>query len=212
MLLNEIQCMLKVPKAQRNQFGNYDYRSCEDILEAVKPFLENLKATLTLTDEIVQVGERYYVKATAALMGPDGIVMLTTAYAREPVSRKGMDESQITGAASSYARKYALNGMFCIDDGRDADDDEPKTPATDKAKKDLPEPNKAELNVIKQVYAKLFDSAPEGLILNQDKVAMYIHGAKGGYISDPEKVGAIVGFMAGNPQIMNSVCDKQGKA
>lgn len=209
MILNDIQGKLKVPKAQRNAFGNYDYRSCEDILEAVKPLLDG--AVLTLTDEIVQVGERYYVKATAVLMDSNGTVMVTTAYAREPLIRKGMDESQITGAASSYARKYALNGMFCIDDGRDSDNDEPKTPATDKAKKGLPEPNKAELDVIKRVYATLFDSAPEGLILNQDKVAKYIYGAKGGYVGDVEKVGIIVAHMASQPKIMNSVCDKQGK-
>jgi hypothetical protein len=118
MTLNEIQKTLKAPKGQFNSFGKYKYRSQEDILEAVKPLLGD--ATLTLTDEIVVVGTRYYVRATATLH--DGEKETTvTAFAREPEDKKGMDESQITGAASSYARKYALNGLFLIDDARDAD-------------------------------------------------------------------------------------------
>ena len=116
--LSEIQTKLKAPKGQVNSFGNYSYRSCEDILEAVKPHLEGL--TLTLSDEIVNLGDRYYVKATAKLSnGTDNIE--NTAFAREAQEKKGMDESQITGAASSYARKYALNGLFAIDDTKDAD-------------------------------------------------------------------------------------------
>lgn len=118
-VLNEIQTKLKAPKNQRNAFGKYDYRSCEDILEALKPLLTEHGATVTLTDEIVQVGERYYVKATATLHADKDTS--TVAYAREPYTKKGADESQITGAASSYARKYALNGLFCIDDNKDAD-------------------------------------------------------------------------------------------
>ena len=117
-MLNEIQKKLKAPKGQKNTFGNYAYRSCEDILEAVKPLLGD--AVLTLTDDIVQVGSRYYVKAVATLQDKD-VVFSTTAFARESEVKKGMDESQITGAASSYARKYALNGLFCIDDTKDAD-------------------------------------------------------------------------------------------
>jgi len=116
--LINIQQNLKAPKGQFNKFGNYNYRNCEDILEAVKPFLEG--CILVLNDELVNIGERYYVKATATLTcGTKSIS--TTAYAREAVSKKGMDESQITGAASSYARKYALNGLFLIDDTKDAD-------------------------------------------------------------------------------------------
>jgi hypothetical protein len=119
MKLCEIQKNLIVLKEQFNAFGNYKYRSCEDILEAVKPLLGD--SILTLSDEIVMVGDRFYVKATAVLV--DGTSTHTvSACAREPEKRKGMDESQITGAASSYARKYALNGMFCIDDARDGDD------------------------------------------------------------------------------------------
>ncbi|EHL6317450.1 TPA: ERF family protein [Escherichia coli] len=115
-----IQQTLNAPKSQRNNFGGYNYRSAEDILEAVKPLLQNI--TLTVSDEIVLIGERYYVKATATLSdGEDAIAV--TAYAREEDNKKGMDASQLTGATSSYARKYALNGLFCIDDAKDADTD-----------------------------------------------------------------------------------------
>jgi hypothetical protein len=116
-----IQQGLKAPKNQRNQFGNYNYRSCEDILEAVKPLLEEQACTLRVFDDIVLIGDRFYVKATAVLTNFEGVSESTTAFAREPISKKGMDESQITGMASSYARKYALNGLFCIDDTKDAD-------------------------------------------------------------------------------------------
>ena len=116
--LNRIQQELKAPKGQTNSFGNYKYRSCEDILEAVKPLLNGL--TLTLCDEVVNVGTANYVKATATLYG-EGEHFGVTAYAREAETKKGMDEAQITGAASSYARKYALNGLFAIDDTKDAD-------------------------------------------------------------------------------------------
>ena len=122
MKLSEIQQKLKAPKGQFNSFGKYKYRSCEDILESVKPLLED--ASLTLSDEIVMIGNRYYVKATASFI--NGTITECVAYAREPENKKGMDESQITGTASSYARKYALNGLFCIDDAKDADTDEHK--------------------------------------------------------------------------------------
>lgn len=127
-LLN-IQNELKAPKNQHNNFGNYDYRSCEDILEAVKPLCEKHKVVLNIADEIVMVGERYYVRATATLIDvedtkEDAIAMIeNVAYAREEENKKGMDASQVTGATSSYARKYALNGLFCIDDTKDADTD-----------------------------------------------------------------------------------------
>ena len=122
--LNElvfIQSTLKAPKNQRNNFGGYNYRSCEDIMEAVKPLLKETNCTLVVSDDIVQVGDRFYVKATAILKTPSGEEYKNSAFAREPLSKKGSDESQITGAASSYARKYALNGLFCIDDTKDAD-------------------------------------------------------------------------------------------
>jgi hypothetical protein len=117
--LQAIQKKLKVSKSQYNSFGKYAYRSCEDILEAVKPLLG--ACILTISDEIVEVGGAVYVKATATITNDEGAAIATTAYAREPDARKGMDESQITGACSSYARKYALNGLFCIDDAKDAD-------------------------------------------------------------------------------------------
>ena len=118
-----IQRELKAPKKQVNKFGNYKYRSCEDILEAVKPLVTRENCTLTITDEVVQVGERYYVKATATIVDNDNPESSRTvsAYAREPEDKKGSDPSQITGAASSYARKYCLNGLFLIDDTKDAD-------------------------------------------------------------------------------------------
>ena len=119
-VLNEIQTSLVAPKSQYNSFGKYSYRSCEGILEALKPLLKLHKATLIITDEIQDVGGRVYVKATATLTAKDQSWQ-ATAFAREPEERKGMDESQVTGAASSYARKYALNGLFAIDDTRDAD-------------------------------------------------------------------------------------------
>lgn len=120
--LIEIQSELKAPKNQRNTFGNYNYRSAEDILEAVKPLLKKHSCHLTISDEMVQLGDRFYVKASALLEKNDGSNGITvTAYAREEESKKGMDSSQITGATSSYARKYALNGLFCIDDTKDAD-------------------------------------------------------------------------------------------
>ena len=118
--LIKIQSELKAPKNQRNNFGNYNYRSCEDILEAVKPLLVKHGCTLTISDEIKPFNERIYVQATATLF--DGKESVTvTAFAREAETKKGMDEAQITGAASSYARKYALNGLFLIDDTKDAD-------------------------------------------------------------------------------------------
>ncbi|HCS8304917.1 TPA: ERF family protein [Escherichia coli] len=115
-----IQQTLNAPKNQRNNFGGYSYRSAEDILEAVKPLLQNV--TLTLNDEIVLIGDRYYVKATATLSDGEDVIAVT-AYAREEENKRGMDASQLTGATSSYARKYALNGLFCIDDAKDADTD-----------------------------------------------------------------------------------------
>lgn len=121
-ILSKIQTELKAPKGQFNKFGKYKYRNCEDILEAVKPLLDEHGAAIMVGDELVQIGDRYYVKATAKLLisgASDAII--NTAYAREAETKKGMDESQVTGSASSYARKYALNGLLAIDDTKDAD-------------------------------------------------------------------------------------------
>lgn len=117
-----IQTELKAPKGQENKFGGYRYRSCEDILEAVKPLLAEYGAVIQLSDALELVGGRYYIKATASLIDTDtGEAASVTAWAREAESRKGMDDSQVTGSASSYARKYSLNGLLAIDDTRDAD-------------------------------------------------------------------------------------------
>lgn len=119
--LTIIQEKLKAPKGQYNSFGKYKYRSCEDILSAVKPLLAETACALTLSDDIVLVGQRIYVRATARLSNAKGETVETSAFAREDEQKKGMDGSQVTGAASSYARKYALNGMFAIDDTKEAD-------------------------------------------------------------------------------------------
>lgn len=115
-----IQKELKAPKNQRNSFGNYNYRSCEDIFEAVKPLLNEYGLMLTISDTLIQIGERYYVRAEAKITDGDEW-LVNTAFAREEETKKGMDGSQITGASSSYARKYALNGLFLIDDVKDSD-------------------------------------------------------------------------------------------
>ena len=133
-----IQSELKAPKGQYNNFGKYKYRSCEDILEAVKPICAKHKAALTLSDEMIVLGDRYYIKAKATLIDAEvGETVCNTAYAREEETKKGMDGSQITGTASSYARKYALNGLFCIDDTKDADTDEYQKQQQEKDEKKL---------------------------------------------------------------------------
>lgn len=115
-----VQSELKAPKGQYNSFGKYNYRSCEDILEGVKPLLNKYGLYLTINDAVELIGDRYYIKATATLSDGDNCIS-TSAYARESLDKKGMDSSQVTGATSSYARKYALNGLLCIDDTKDAD-------------------------------------------------------------------------------------------
>lgn len=123
--LSTVQSELKVPKGQFNSFGKYKYRSCEDILEAVKPILKKHGASIVIADQIIQLESRFYVKATAAFIDTEtGEKICSTASAREQEDKKGMDQSQITGTASSYARKYALNGLLLIDDTKDADTDE----------------------------------------------------------------------------------------
>jgi len=118
--LSRIQATLKTPKSQYNAHGGFEYRSCEDILRAVKPLVTSEGLVLTMADEVVTIGTRYYIKATVTLLSNDKSFSIS-AYARETETRKGMDEAQITGASSSYSRKYALNGLFCIDDTKDQD-------------------------------------------------------------------------------------------
>lgn len=123
--LSAIQVNLKAPKGQRNNFGKYNYRSCEDILEALKPLLDENQCIILLSDEVKEIENRVYVEATATLIDAEsGEKIEVSAYAREPLNKKGQDESQITGSTSSYARKYALNGMFAIDDTKDEDTNE----------------------------------------------------------------------------------------
>jgi len=165
MKLNEIQQALKVPKNHKNSFGGYNYRNAEDILEAVKPLLGD--SVLTLTDEVVNIGDRYYVKATAEFCTKEHDPFHVTAYAREEETKKGMDGAQITGAASSYARKYALNGLFLIDDTKDADSEDNsavdtppkalKQPRTNETPKDDPRSQlpKADVDVLKMLVVKL---------------------------------------------------------
>jgi len=120
--LAEIQVKLKCKKSQYNSFGKYYYRNAEDILEAAKPLLSEVNAALTISDEIINIENRFYIKATAKLIDTEnGEYTESTAFAREPENKKGLDESQITGSTSSYARKYALNGLFAIDDNKDSD-------------------------------------------------------------------------------------------
>lgn len=150
--LSAIQQELKAPKGQFNSFGKYKYRSCEDILEAVKPICAKHKTALVLLDSITEVNGRFYVTAQAQLHDCESDNAVTaTAYAREPEKKPGMDESQITGTASSYARKYALNGLFCIDDTKDADTDEYKQ----QEKKE--KPSKEKMQSFNQAYKEQFD-------------------------------------------------------
>lgn len=154
----EIQAELKAPKSQFNKFGGYNYRNCEDILEAVKPLCAKHEIVPLLSDEIVMIGDRFYIKATAKVTdGKEEIA--TTAYARESLDKKGMDESQITGSASSYARKYALNGLFCIDDTKDAD-------FMDNAQNSKPQQPKPQQQPTKNTHVKGYD---EFLALQKSK-------------------------------------------
>lgn len=129
--LLKVQEQLKAPKDKRNNFGGYSYRSCDDILQAVKPLLAENKLLLTLSDEIRLIGAHYYVVASAmvTLIDSDEQSIAVEGWAREPEGRKGLDEAQITGSSSSYARKYALNGLFCIDDSKDPDQQQPQQAA-----------------------------------------------------------------------------------
>lgn len=166
-VLSKIQNNLNAPKSQYNSFGKYAYRSCEDILSAVKPLLAEYKLTLVLSDGIVRVGDRYYVEAKATISDGENSIS-NTAYAREDDSKKGMDGSQVTGAASSYARKYALNGLFAIDDTKDADTDEhtnERKNAAAKAEKPVVKcPNCGEIVIRTKIKGKMYE--PEEILKN----------------------------------------------
>jgi hypothetical protein len=157
--LSVIQQELIAPKNQYNSFGKYNYRSCEDILEGLKPCLKEVKAAVTVSDEIIHIGDRYYIKATATLHDAESNQSVSnTAYAREDEGKKGMDVSQVTGATSSYARKYALNGLFCIDDVKDADTRDNRQKEAEEQKKAEEEQKKIENSVISEVKAKALES------------------------------------------------------
>ncbi|AWZ48432.1 recombinase [Clostridiaceae bacterium 14S0207] len=149
--LLKVQSELKAPKSQFNKFGNYAYRNCEDILEAVKPLLQQNKLSLTIADEILLVGDRYYIKAIATIVDIEtGDKESVSAFAREEENKKGMDASQLTGSTSSYARKYALNGLFCIDDTKDSDTTNTDSKSKASNKSDTKKLSQAQL---KRLYA-----------------------------------------------------------
>lgn len=162
--LLKVQETLKAPKGQYNSFGKYKYRSCEDILTAVKPILAEVGAVIVLEDYVEMIGNRFYIRATATFYNTEGDDCISnTAFAREDESKKGMDGSQITGTASSYARKYALNGLLLIDDTKDADTDENRNERENRANKETPDdrtgqpayPTRDEmLGVIRKVYSE----------------------------------------------------------
>lgn len=134
--LLQIQQNLNAPKNKYNKFGKYAYRSCEGILEALKPLLKEFGCTLIISDDVLSIGDGVYIKATATLYNADGDSACAIGYAREEPDKKGMDSAQVTGSTSSYARKYALNGLFCIDDSKDADELNVKS-ATDTGHQEL---------------------------------------------------------------------------
>lgn len=161
MTLLTVQMELKAPKSQYNKFGGYNYRSTEDILQAVKPLLKKDNDHLSLSDEPIMVGDWHYIKATATFTDKNDKTTVSTGYAREAANKKGMDDSQITGTASSYARKYALNGLFLIDDNKDADADEyhkqQRSSAWQQPTRKRPAPQKqmSQLQKNQQEYKKL---------------------------------------------------------
>ena len=170
-VLSDIQGALKAPKNQTNKFGGYNYRSCEDIMEALKPLLSAHKAAVTVSDNIVMIGDRFYIQATATLHC-NGESISNTAFARESADKKGMDAAQITGATSSYARNYALNGLFCIDDTKDAD-------ATNTHGKDATEEKKAPpapdiVGKFNETFAKLQKTPDNSIDLDSDKAKKQI--------------------------------------
>ena len=170
MTLQEIQRTLKAPKNQKNTFGGFNYRNCEDILEAVKPLLGECK--MRITDDIIAVGDRVYVKATVLFEDSESQYSVS-GFAREPQTKKGFDESQLTGAASSYARKYALNGLFLIDDTKDADSHDNTKQETNRS--EFGKPDRDDLmKELNTVLAK----AVSDMILSPDKQAETIKAAE----------------------------------
>lgn len=182
-ILTRITRELKAPKNLKNSFGNYSYRNAESIYEAVKPLLEKHKASLIISDSIEAVGDRFYIKATATLSDSKGESISATAYAREAFTKKGMDEAQITGSASSYARKYALGGLFLLDDNKDIDSlDNADTNASTPAK-----PKKIAKEYAQEVTQALISA---GLSLQDIKEFMQASGYKS---TDTETMARLAG-------------------
>ncbi|QAR69394.1 hypothetical protein EQI52_06165 [Leuconostoc mesenteroides] len=177
--LIEIQSKLEAPKGQYNTFGKYAYRSAEDILGAVKPLATEQKASITLSDDVVLVGDRIYMKATATITNEAGESFSTTGFARESENKKGMDDSQISGSASSYARKYALNGLLAIDDTKDADSNE-QTQQTTKATTNTQSNNKAkQKNPLHSEFGKLAKKIESKNNVDEQQVYSIISGQFG---------------------------------
>ncbi len=171
-VLSKIQAEIKAPKNLYNKFGGYSYRNAESILEALKPFEKKHGVFVTLTDEVIEMGSRFYVKTTATISNGAEFIT-TTAYAREADTKKGMDEAQITGSASSYARKYALNGLFLLDDTKDADTEEYQTESKPKVTKKASEEPKANVALICERCGKPIESAgkfPPSAVAEQTRV------------------------------------------
>lgn len=176
--LGIIQSKLKAPKGQYNSFGKYKYRSCEDILEAVKPLLAETKTVLSVTDRMEVVGDRIYVRAEAHLNDcEDSGEITTVAYAREEESKKGMDSSQVTGAASSYARKYALNGLFCIDDNKDSDSTNTGDKTTGKKAEPAKETEMISSDNVMSIK-NIIDKYPESKLMEQIKTRFKVDDIK----------------------------------
>lgn len=168
--LIKVQNELKAPKTQVNKFGGYKYRNCEDILEALKPILLGYESTIIISDEIINISDRFYIKSTVTFVDCEtGKSITTTALAREAISKKGMDESQLTGSTSSYARKYALNGMFAIDDTKDSDTTNIGTPAN----KNIPPENKNTPPENKNTTAENKNTPPASQTVSQSQLKRY---------------------------------------
>ena len=170
--LQIIQAKLKAPKGQYNAFGKYKYRSCEDIVEAAKPLLNETKCILTMSDDLVLIWERYYIKATATITNSEWISVTTTWYAREEESKKWMDGSQITWASSSYARKYALNGLFAIDDWVDSDKTNTWSESKAEEWEEKPRFNKEQLESFTKI-AKNYEDADEAIKIIKTKYRIW---------------------------------------
>ena len=180
--LRELQAELKAPKNQRNNFGKYNYRSAEDILEALKPLAAKHGLTFLISDSIEWVNDRYYVEATVSVFNDEGEVLWCKSYAREEENKKGMDGSQVTGAASSYARKYALNGLLLIDDTKDADatnthDSKPSTTSAPK------QAEKSEDNIMDKAVAYIKSQT------DKQKAYDAIEAKYGDQLTDKQKAG-----------------------